>query len=216
MEEPRSMTRRGPRVGDTSPSRTRTRGRSRLGRQRIRSEACRRTTSRAQVPAAGRGPRHLSDDVASCACAGQYHRAGHQARRRDRPRPQRQRLRRFTDTARPSATSASTRAMGRIVRRRRDLRGARLYDDDDDAHASSASTHVVRCEHDAVGGPSRSTRDRIRLAGSFAAATTDPSSSPPRTRTAVPGATSCCTPGRVPCDACGGPGPSSRGPTTSA
>ena len=106
----------------------------------------------------GAVPAILSDDVASCACAGGniivlgtkrgvvivLDRGGNE-------------LRRFTDAHRAPVNDVCLDARREWVGSCADdgtCAAHALYDDDDDAHASSASTHVVRCEHDA--GPVRS------------------------------------------------------------
>ena len=106
----------------------------------------------------GAVPAILSDDVASCACAGGniivlgtkrgvvivLDRGGNE-------------LRRFTDAHRAPVNDVCLDARREWVGSCADdgtCAAHALYDDDDDAHASSASTRVVRCEHDA--GPVRS------------------------------------------------------------
>ena len=106
----------------------------------------------------GAVPAILSDDVASCACAGGniivlgtkrgvvivLDRGGNE-------------LRRFTEAHRAPVNDVCLDARREWVGSCADdgtCAAHALYDDDDDAHASSASNHVVRCEYDA--GPVRS------------------------------------------------------------
>ena len=106
----------------------------------------------------GAVPAILSDDVASCACAGGniivlgtkrgvvivLDRGGNE-------------LRRFTEAHRAPVNDVCLDARREWVGSCADdgtCAAHALYDDDDDAHASSASTRVVRCEYDA--GPVRS------------------------------------------------------------
>ncbi|ACO67807.1 predicted protein [Micromonas commoda] len=105
----------------------------------------------------GAVPAILSDDVASCACAGGniivlgtkrgvvivLDRGGNE-------------LRRFTDAHRAPVNDVCLDARREWVGSCADdgTCAAHALYDDDDAHASSASTRVVRCEHDA--GPVRS------------------------------------------------------------
>ena len=151
----------GPRVGDTSRADEDARSESGSDASTSGTESVSEDDDEPMLKyqrLGGAVPAILSDDVASCACAGGniivlgtkrgvvivLDRGGNE-------------LRRFTDAHRAPVNDVCLDARREWVGSCADdgtCAAHALYDDDDDAHASSASTHVVRCEHDA--GPVRS------------------------------------------------------------